>query len=113
MIEVGADIYVPLGEKVPGVYEAPVFGVGAKYDPANWVQLSLGVVSGGKFGTNVPFGVLFYPVKKETNTWEIGFSVRDLTSYFKSDNPTVSIAFGFLRFSFGAKESSTRYLEEE
>ncbi len=113
MIEVGADIYVPLGEKVPGVYEAPVFGVGAKYDPANWVQLSLGVVSGGKFGTNVPFGVLFYPVKKETNTWEIGFSIRDMTSFFKSKNPTVSLAFGFLRFSFGTKEASTRYLEED
>jgi len=113
MIEVGADIYVPLGEKVPGVFEAPVFGVGAKYDPANWVQLSLGVVSGGKFGTNVPFGVLFYPVKKETNTWEIGFSVRDMTSFFKNRNPTVSMAFGFLRFSFGTKEASARYLEEE
>ena len=113
MIEVGADIYVPLGEKVPGVYEAPVFGLGAKYDPAEWVQLSIGVVSGGKFGTNVPFGVLFYPVKKETNTWEIGFSIRDMTSFFKSENPTVSIALGFLRFSFGVKETSTRYLEEE
>lgn len=113
MIEAGADIYVPLGDKVPGVYEQPVFGLGARYDPAEWVQLSIGIVSGGKFGTNVPFGVLFYPIKKETNTWEIGFSVRDMTSYFKRKNPTVSLAFGFLRFSFGSKEASTRYLEEE
>jgi hypothetical protein len=113
MIEAGADIYVPLGDKVPGVYEQPVFGLGCRYDPAEWVQLSIGVVSGGKFGTNVPFGVIFYPIKKETNTWEIGFSTRDMTSFFKSKNPTVSLAFGFLRFSFGAKEASTRYLEEE
>jgi hypothetical protein len=77
------------------------------------VQLSLGISSGGKWGTNVPFGVLFYPIKKETNTWEIGFAFRDMTSWFKRDNPTVSFAFGFLRFSFGAKEESARYLEEE
>lgn len=113
MIEVGTDIYVPLGERVPGSFEKAIFGVGAKYNPANWVQLSLGVVTGGEFGTNVPFGVLFYPVKKETNTWEVGFAVRDLPSLFKSDDPTVSIAFGFLRFSFGTKEASTRYLETE
>lgn len=113
MIEAGADIYVPLGNKVPGVYEQPVFGLGCRYDPAEWVQLSIGVVSGGKFGTNVPLGVIFYPIKKETNTWEIGFSTRDMTSFFKSKNPTVSLAFGFLRFSFGVKEASARYLEEE
>ena len=86
--------------------------VKAAVNPANWVQLSMGVVTGGKFGTNVPFGVTFYPIKNDSNTWEIGIATRDMLTLFKQHDPTVSIAFGFLRFSFGSKEESTRYLEE-
>jgi len=112
-IAAGLDVYVPLGEKVPGAFEAPVFGIGVRANPANWVQLSLGVVNGGKFGTNIPFGVTFYPIKSDKNTWEVGFATRDILTLFKQTNPTVSYAFGFLRFSFGSKEESTRYLEEE
>ncbi len=112
IVEAGFDAYVPLGEKVPGSFEAPVFGIGARANPANWVQLSLGVVTGGKFGTNVPFGVTFYPIKNDSNTWEVGIATRDMLTLFKQNNPTVSYAFGFIRFSFGSKEESTRYLEE-
>lgn len=111
-IEAGLDAYVPLGEKVPGSFEAPVFGLGVRANPAKWVQLSLGVVTGGKFGTNVPFGVTFYPLRNDQNTWEIGIATRDMLTMFKQSNPTVSYAFGFIRFSFGNKEESTRYLEE-
>lgn len=113
MIEVGVDGYIPFKDKIPGSYEKGVFGFGARYDPARWVQISIGMVTGGEFGTNVPLGFTFYPIKQDKNTWEIGFSTRDMLSYFKKSNPTVSLAFGFLRFSFGAKEASTRYLEEE
>jgi len=111
-IAAGLDVYVPLGEKVPGSFEAPVFSIGVRANPANWVQLSLGIVNGGKFGTNIPFGVTFYPIKNDKNTWEVGIATRDMLSLFKQTNPTVSYAFGFLRFSFGSKEESTRYLEE-
>lgn len=113
IVEAGLDAYVPLGEKVPGNFEAPVFGLGTRVNPANWVQLSIGIVTGGKFGTNVPFGMTFYPLKSDQNTWEIGIATRDMITLFKQNDPTVSMAFGFLRFSFGAKEESTRYLEEE
>jgi len=112
-IAAGLDVYIPLGEKVPGVFEAPVFSIGVRTNPANWVQLSLGVVNSGEFGTNIPFGVTFYPIKSDKNTWEVGFATRDILTLFKQTNPTVSFAFGFLRFSFGSKEESTRYLEEE
>jgi len=111
-IEAGLDAYVPIGEKVPGTFEAPVFGIGARDNPANWVQLSISVVTGGKFGTNVPLGITFYPLRNDKNTWEVGIATRDMLTLFKQNNPTVSYAFGFLRFSFGAKEESTRYLEE-
>ncbi len=111
-IEAGIDTYIPLGEKVPGAFEAPVFSIGVRANPANWVQLSIGVVNGGKFGTNVPFGVSFFPINNDETTWEVGIATRDMMSLFKQTNPTVSYAFGFLRFSFGSKGESTRYLEE-
>jgi len=101
MIEVGIDGYIPFKDKIPGSYDKGVIGVGARYDPAKWIQISLGVVSGGEFGTNVPLGFTFYPIKQDQNTWEIGFSTRDVLSYFKNSSPTVSLALGFLRFSFG------------
>ena len=112
LVEAGLDLYVPLGDKVPGVYESTVFGIGGKLNPAEWVQISLGVVTGGKFGTNVPLGFSFYPVKTNETTWEIGFATRDVITNFKQNDPTVSAAFGFLRFSFGQQSSSTRYLEQ-
>lgn len=112
-VEAGFDAYVPLGEKVPGNYEAPLFGLGARANPANWVQLSIGVTTGGKLSTCVPFGMTFYPLRNDMNTWEVGLATRDMLTLFKQNNPTVSYAFGFIRFSFGAKEESTRYLEEE
>lgn len=55
-VEIGTDIFLPITKNVPGVYEKLVFGFGGKYAPADWVELSMGVVSGGKFGTNMPFG---------------------------------------------------------
>ncbi len=100
-VEVGVEWYQPLKKDVPGSYEKSIVSVGAKYDPANWVQISAGGTFGGYAGFNLPFGLLFKPVNKESSTWELGVATRDFISLFKNDNPTVSIAFGFLRFSFG------------
>jgi len=100
-IEIGGDAYVPIGEKVPGTFEAPVYGFGARFNPAQWIQLSLGIVTGGKFGTNIPIGFTFYPINNKNTSWEVGFATRDIMTWFKQQNPTLSIAFGFLRFSFG------------
>ncbi len=99
--EAGFDVLIPFKTKMPGSYLAPVFGFGGKYMPVNWIDISLGLVTGGKFGTNIPLGVTFYPVNKETNTWAVGFATRDIKTLFSNNNPTVSVAFGFLRFSFG------------
>lgn len=105
-VEVGIDSYIPLNKEIPGRYEKAMMGLGVHYDPAKWIQLSLGVVTGGKVGTNVPMGITFIPVRKEHTTWQIGFATRDVISFFKSKNPTVSYAFGFLRFSFGELKGS-------
>jgi len=113
-VEAGFDAYIPLKKDVVGAIYKPVFGIGARYDAAPWVQLSLSVVTSSKdyFGTNVPFTILFYPTKTDETTWTIGLGTRDMITLFSQNNPTVSYAFGFLRFSFGQKESSTRYLEQ-
>jgi len=104
-LEVGTDFLIPVKMDVPGAYEKMIFGLGCRYDPAKWVELSLGVVSGGKFGTNMPFGVTFFPVKGAT-IWQLGFATRDLITFFNPKTPTVSLAMGFLRFSFGNKRET-------
>ena len=43
----------------------------------------------------------------------MGIATRDMISFFKQNNPTVSYAFGFLRFSFGSKEGSTKSSENK
>ncbi len=102
-LEAGVDVYVPLGDKVPGTYEAAIIGVGARYSPLKWLELSAGVVTGGEFGTNVPLGITMIPADNESMTWSLGVATRDVTTLFAKDNPTLSICFGFLRFSFGQK----------
>ncbi|HRY34155.1 MAG TPA: DUF5723 family protein [Bacteroidales bacterium] len=103
-VEAGADLYLPLTEDVPGAYEGPLFGLGAVYEPAKWVQLSLGLVSGKETGTNIPIGISFFPARDEDGSWQLGIALRDVSTYLKESEPTVSFAFGFLRFSFGQKK---------
>ncbi|MCF8236204.1 MAG: DUF5723 family protein [Bacteroidales bacterium] len=110
--EVGTDLYYALKDDVPGAFRDPVFGIGTRYDPANWVQLSMGFVSGGQFGWDIPFGATFRPVNDDKTSWEIGFAVRDLPSLFKEDDVTVSVVMGLLRFSFGYEEDEKRFLDE-
>lgn len=102
-LEVGVDLYVPLGDKVPGYYDAVVFGLGTHYDPAPWIQLSLGLVSKGDFGVNIPMGVTFFPVNNEKRTWSMGLGTGDMITWFSDTDPTVALCFGVLRFSFGEK----------
>ncbi len=102
-LEAGFDLYVPIATDVPGYYEKQVAGLGLRYEPVKWVRLSAGMVSGGKFGTNMPFGITFYPVRNEATSWELGLATRDLISFFRQEFATVSAAFGFLRLSFGNK----------
>ncbi len=108
-IEVGADIYIPLGGHVPGRFDAPIFGMGAHYDPIPWLQLSAGILAGGGFGANIPFGITFIPVNNEKRSWSLGVATRDLLTWISQDNPNVSLCFGFLRFSFGPKINYEKY----
>jgi len=110
--EIGTDFLIPMKDDVPGSYKEMVMALGATYDPARWVQLSMGFMSGGQFGWDLPFGATFRPFNTEKSSWEIGFAVRDLVSVFKTEDVTVSYCFGFLRFSFGNK-TEARFLDSE
>ncbi|MCF8227947.1 MAG: DUF5723 family protein [Bacteroidales bacterium] len=110
--EAGADFYYAIESGVAGAYRDPVFGLGTRYDPAKWVQLSLGFISGGQFGWGLPFGATFRPFNNENTSWEVGFAFRDLTSVFKDEDPLVSYCMGLMRFSFGYEEEEKRFLDE-
>jgi hypothetical protein len=100
IFEFGTEFYVPIND-VPGSYDKLIFGLGTRISPVKWFRGSIGMVTGGETGTNIPMGISFFPFNNESFSWEIGLAVRDITSFFSQDNPTVSLAFGFLRFSFG------------
>ncbi len=99
--EFGTEFYVPMNE-TPGAYDKVVFGIGTRITPIKWFRASVGMVTGGETGTNIPMGLTVMPFNNDSFTWEVGIAVRDITTYFKQDKPTVSFALGLLRFSFGS-----------
>lgn len=98
--EFGTDFYIPIND-VPGSYDKLIFGFGTRIMPVKWFRGSIGVVAGGATGTNIPVGISFFPFNNNSFSWELGLAVKDITSYFSQNNPTVSVAMGLLRFSFG------------
>ena len=111
--EFGTEFYIPTNE-VPGAVDKLIFGLGTRIMPVRWFRLSAGLVTGGNTGTDIPMGISFFPFNNDSFSWEIGFAVNDIASYFKQDDPTVSLAFGLLRFSFGNLNNNTdvRQIEE-
>ncbi|MCB2221426.1 MAG: hypothetical protein KQI35_13585 [Bacteroidetes bacterium] len=103
--EFGTELYAPLND-TPGAYDKVYFGLGTRITPVRWLRLSTGMVTGGETGTNVPMGISFIPFNNSSFSWEIGFAVRDIITYFSQDKPTVSYGLGLLRFSFGNLSSS-------
>lgn len=105
--EFGSEFYIPVKE-VPGAYDKLIVGLGTRIMPVKWFKASIGLVSGGETGTDIPMGVSFFPFNNQSFSWEVGFAVSDITTYFKQKKPTVSLAFGLLRFSFGNLERKTK-----
>lgn len=106
MFEFGTDIFVPMNDQ-PGSYDKAIVGVGTRIQPVKWFRGSIGLVSGGNTGTDIPMGISFFPFNNSSFSWEIGVAVRDVTTYFDQNKPTVSMALGLMRFSFGAMPGRT------
>ncbi len=95
-LEVGADLILPMNA-APGCAEKARFGLGTRYNAVGRLNISTGLTTGGNYRLNIPFGISVGVLK----SWEIGIATHDISSLFRQENPNVSIAFGFLRFSFG------------
>jgi len=81
--------------------------------PVKWFRGSIGVVTGGATGTKIPVGISFLPFNNNSFSWELGLAIQDITSYFSQNNPTVSVAVGLLRFSFGQLSKETEEIKTE
>lgn len=106
--EFGTELYLPINQ-VPGAYDKVIVGFGTRITPVKFIRISAGVVSGGATGTNIPMGISFFPFNNKSFSWELGVAVKDITTYFSQDKPTVSYAMGLLRFSFGSLEKESRF----
>lgn len=110
--EFGTELYVPVNDE-PGSYDKVTFGLGTRIMPVKWFRGSIGFVTGGATGTNIPVGLSFFPFNNNSFSWELGIAVKDITSYFSQNNPTVSIAMGLLRFSFGQNSGANSEVKSE
>jgi hypothetical protein len=99
--EFGTDVYVPMNKTAPGAYTNTMFGLGTRLMPVKWMRFSAGFVYGGETGYAIPAGISFFPFNNSSFMWELGFAIRDVATYFDQTKPTVSVALGLLRFSFG------------
>ena len=110
--EFGTEFYLPVND-VPGSYDQLIFGLGTRIMPVKWFRGSIGVVTGGATGTKIPVGISFFPFNNNSFSWEMGLAIQDITSYFSQNNPTVSMAMGLLRFSFGQLSNETEEIKTE
>lgn len=109
-LEFGTELYLPINQ-VPGSYDKVIVGLGTRISPVKWFKFSTGIVSGGATGTNIPMGFSVLPFNNRSFSWELGIAVKDITTYFSQDKPTVSYAMGLLRFSFGNLSKRDHYVD--
>ncbi|GAB4329786.1 MAG: hypothetical protein Kow00127_22130 [Bacteroidales bacterium] len=99
--ETGMEFLLPLND-APGSHDRMISALGFRGHPVKWFRGSLGFVMAEGDAFLVPVGLYFFPFNNENFTWEIGFAIRDITTYFRQDKPTISAGIGVLRFGFGS-----------
>lgn len=95
-IRVGADVIMPMSEELGNIQNAAI-SVGGEFSPMPWVHLQAGFTQGGNYGMKIPVGVYF---TIGAGTYEIGIASRDFVTFFRDNDPTISMTTGFLRFRF-------------
>jgi len=93
----GADCYIPINNNA-GAFDKAIIGVGANIGFTPSITASAGFSMGGNGGFVIPLGIVF---NLNEGKWELGIASRDALTFIKSNNPTISGTFGFLRFRFG------------
>jgi hypothetical protein len=95
VVKVGIDAVAPLNREVSNLQKG-IITMGAEVKlPLNF-RISGGVVKGGNYNTpRITAGL----TKSSLNgVYEWGIASRDIITYFSKNEPTVSMAVGFLRF---------------
>jgi hypothetical protein len=94
-IKVGVDAVAPLNREVSNLQHGMI-SMGAEVKlPFNF-RISGGIIKGGNYSTpRITAGI----TKSSLNgMYEWGVASRDVITYFTQNEPTVSLAVGFLRF---------------
>lgn len=103
LTNIGIDCYVPLNHKT-GNFDKAVITIGGNFGLGDFLVLSLGIGTGGNYDFVIPAGVTF---EMKDRHWEMGIASRDAITFFKKDNPTISVACGFLRYNIGKGEAAS------
>ncbi len=93
-LRVGVDVIAPLSNNL-GSIEKAVVAIGGEFSPIPWIHLQAGLVQGGNYDTKIPVGIYF---SVKNGAYEFGVSSRDMVTFFRNNQPTISMAFGFMRF---------------
>lgn len=93
-IRVGGEWVAPANDELSSLDQG-VLAVGGDLTPTKWLQLSAGFIDGGNYDFKIPAGVTF---RVGGGAWEFGAASRDIITFFSEEQPTISGAFGFLRF---------------
>jgi hypothetical protein len=96
LYRVGIDIVQPLSSDFASLNK-PVIAIGGEISPLKWIHIQLGYVQGGNYNYKIPCGLIFSPGQGK---WEFGAASRDMVTFFRSKQPVVSLAAGFMRFHF-------------
>ena len=94
---IGADLYVPVNNNA-GSFDKAIIGVGTTICFFKRILLSAGFSTGGNSDFVIPLGVT---LSSKDGSWQMGVASRDALTFFKKNNPTISIVFGFIKLNFG------------
>lgn len=95
-LRIGFDLIAPMNDNKANLQSA-AYNVGIEFTPWTWVHLQTGYAVGGNYGQRMPAGIYFTAAG---GFYEFGVATRDLLTFFQDDNPTLSMALGFLRFRY-------------
>ncbi len=93
-LRAGIDVITPMSDDLANIEKA-VIAIGGEFSPIPQIHLQAGYVQGGNYDIKIPIGIYF---TLGEGSYELGVSSRDLVTFFRNNQPTISMAFGFMRF---------------
>jgi Family of unknown function (DUF5723) len=96
-LRVGIDVIAPANTSAVNTDDA-VIAIGGDYQVFKFLHAQIGMVTGGDYGMKIPMGIYFTVGSR--GSYECGVSSRDMFTFFRDNQPTISLATGFMRFRF-------------